>query len=78
MRYFFHLHESHRYVADDEGLELEAAEEAQRVAVEGARSIIAGEALLGTLPLRTIMEVEGENGNRVIELAFRDAVHLDG
>lgn len=77
MRYYFHLRESHRYILDEEGLELEAPDAARKVAVAEARSIIAGDALLGRLPLRTVIEVEDEDGNRVIELPFKDAVYLD-
>lgn len=78
MRYYFHLREVDRYIVDDEGLELDAPEAARKAAVAEARSIIAGDAMLGRLPLRTIIEVEDENGNRIIDLPFKDAVYVDG
>ena len=78
MRYYFHLREMDGYIVDEEGRDLEALDAARQAAIEGARSIIASEALLGKLPLRAVLEVEDENGNCVIELPFKDAVHVDG
>ena len=78
MRYYFHLREAGGYIIDEEGLELEALDAVRQAAIEGARCIIAGEALVGKLPLQAVLEVEDEHGNCVIELPFKDAVHLDG
>ena len=78
MRYFFHLREDGRFLVDEEGFELKALDAARQAAVEGARSIIAGEALLGNLPLRAVLEVADEDGNCVFQLPFKDAVHVDG
>lgn len=78
MRYYFHLREEGRYLLDEEGLELMALDAARQAAVEGARSIIADEVLLGNLPLRAILEVADEDGNCLFQLPFKDAVQLDG
>ena len=78
MRYYFHVREADAYVVDEEGLELAELGAARLAAIAGARSLIASEALLGKLPLSTVIEVEDENGNRVIELPFRDTVLVDG
>jgi hypothetical protein len=78
MRYYFHLREEDGYVIDDEGLELADENAAKIAATEGARSVIAAEAMAGRLPLRTIIEVDDERGQRVLDLPFKDAVMLDG
>ena len=78
MRYHFHLRERGGYIPDEEGLELANLEAAREAAVAGARSIIADEVVQGKIPLASVLEVEDENGNRVLELAFRDTVALDG
>lgn len=77
MRYFFHLREPDGYVVDDEGLELGCIDAVTAAAICGARLIIADEILRGSLPLGTILEVEDEDGRRVLELPFRDTVHVD-
>ena len=77
MRYYFNLRESGGYIADAEGLELGGVAAVRAAATAGARSIIAGEALAGKLPLGAIMEVDDEDGQRVLDLPFRDTVVLD-
>ena len=78
MRYYFHLRESGSYVVDDEGLELADLDAVLAAAIEGARSVIAADAMEGKLPLRSSVEVDDESGQRVLHLPFRDAVLLDG
>jgi hypothetical protein len=77
MRYFFHLREPGGYVVDDEGLELGGLDAVKAAATCGARSIIADEILKGHLPLGTILEVEDEDGRRVLDLPFGDTVFVD-
>ncbi|CAA9538991.1 MAG: hypothetical protein AVDCRST_MAG23-1738 [uncultured Sphingosinicella sp.] len=77
MRYFFHLRQSQGYVIDDEGVELADGDAVLAAATIGARSIIAGEAMDGRLPLLSIIEVDDENGLRVLDLPFREAVLLE-
>ena len=77
MRYYFHLRESESYVVDDEGLELIDTAAVLAAATAGARSVIAGEAMQGKLPLHASIEVDDETGRRVLELPFREAVLLD-
>jgi hypothetical protein len=50
----------------------------QAVAIASARSVIAGEALAGKIPLAAILEIHDKEGRRVLDLPFRDAVILDG
>lgn len=78
MRYFFHLRESGDYVVDEEGRELPDIAAAEAAARMNARSVIAGEAMAGKLPLAACIEVDDEQGQRVLDLPFRDAVILDG
>jgi len=78
MRYFFHLRESGGIVLDEEGRELPDLAAVEAAARTNARSVIAGEALNGKLPLAAVIEVDDEQGRRVLDLPFRDAVILDG
>jgi hypothetical protein len=78
MRYFFHLREAGGYLLDDEGLELAGLEAARAAATQAARSIIAGDAILGKLPLGAVVEVDDEAGHRMFDLAVRETVLIDG
>jgi hypothetical protein len=78
MRYYFHLREPNGIIVDDEGLELAGMDAVIAAATAGARSVIAGEAMAGRLPLRSVVEVDDESGERVLDLPFREAVLLDG
>jgi hypothetical protein len=78
MRYFFHLRESGDIVVDEEGRELPGIAAVEAAARVNARSVIAGEARTGKLPLAACIEVHDDQGQRVLELPFRDAVTLDG
>lgn len=78
MRYFFHLRETGNYVVDEEGRELPDIAAVEAAARTNARCVIAGEAMIGKLPLAAIIEVHDEAGERVLDLPFRDAVVLDG
>ena len=78
MRYFFHLRENHDYVVDEEGIELADLDAVRIAATAAARSVIASDAMTGKLPLRAVLEVNDGNGQRVLELPFRDTVLVDG
>ncbi|HEX8480631.1 MAG TPA: hypothetical protein VF650_01870 [Allosphingosinicella sp.] len=78
MRYFFHLRENGEFIADEEGRELPDLSAVQAVAIQSARSVIAGEAIDGKIPLAAILEVHDWEGRRVLDLPFREAVILDG
>ena len=78
MRYYFHLRESGNLIVDDEGRELVGLDAVKAAATAGARSVIAAEAMAGKIPLGAIIEVENEQGERVLDLPFREAVSLDG
>ena len=78
MRYYFHLREAGAYLIDEEGLELAGVEAARVAATEAARSIIAGDAIMGKLPLGAVLEIDDEVGRRVFDLPVRETVRLDG
>ncbi len=63
---------------DDEGLELPDVEAVRRVALKGARSLIAEEVNKGRLCLRHRIEVEDEDHRPVMTLPFAAAVQVDG
>lgn len=76
MRYFFHLRESGSLIVDDEGLELVGIGAVGKAAIAAARSVIAADAIEGKIALTPVIEVHDENGERVLDLRFRDAVAL--
>lgn len=78
MRYYFHLRESGDYVVDEEGLDLPDMAGVVAAATLAARSVIAGEAIAGKVPLRSVIEVDDESGERVLTLPFREAVQMEG
>jgi hypothetical protein len=78
MRYFFHLRESGEFVVDEEGRDLPDIAAVEAAAKMDARCVISAEAKAGKLPLAVCIEVHDEQGQRVLDLPFRDAVILDG
>lgn len=78
MRYFFHLREEDDYVLDEEGVELPDIKDVRQAALQSARSVIAGDAITGKLSLKSVVEVDDEEGTRVLVLPFREAVSIDG
>jgi hypothetical protein len=47
-------------------------------ATAGARSVIASEVMAGRVPLQAVVEVDDEDGRRVMTLPFKDVVLLEG
>jgi hypothetical protein len=78
MRYFFHLRENGAYLIDDEGLDLADMDAVRAAATAGARSVIASEVMAGRVPLQAVVEVDDEDGRRVMTLPFKDVVLLEG
>jgi hypothetical protein len=75
-RFFFHVLDD-LGCQDEEGRELADLEAAKAEAVKGARSLICGQVLEGRLALNHHIEIEDEAGNRVGDIAFRDAVRIE-
>ena len=73
-RYYFHIHDSHGLVPDDEGRELPDLETVRRQALKGARSIISGEAMQGYVDMERRIEVTDDAGAPVLAIPFDEAV----
>lgn len=78
MRFYFNLREGGECVIDEEGRDLPDLEAAQAAAVQDARSVIAGEAAGGRLPLSAVIEVYDSAGTKVFEVPFEETVQIDG
>ena len=77
-RYFFHLNECGTVTADEEGREIESAQDVRLLAIEEARTIMAAEVARGKLCLACTIEVVDEGGGEVLTLDFREAVEIAG
>jgi hypothetical protein len=76
--FFFHLRDGTDTLIDEEGAELDSAEEARESAMMHARSIISHEALQGRINLNQRIEVLDEAGALIFSLGFADAVQVTG
>jgi hypothetical protein len=76
-RFYFHLHECGETTKDEEGRELPSFEEAFRVAVEAARSLMADEVIRGRLCLSCHIEIEDSYGIALATLPFAEAVSVE-
>ena len=75
-RYFFHVHDAAGVASDEEGRELVDHSQAERVALEGARSLICADVKAGVLDLSGCIHVADESGAVVLVVAFVDAVEV--
>ena len=73
-RYFLHIHNGLGSARDDERQELADLEEARAKAVEGIRSLLAGEVVDGTIDFRGYIEIMDECGRCLAVVPFGDAV----
>ena len=76
-RFFFNLH-NHLWIEDSEGKDLTDAAAAREQAVRHARDIMSDEVKDGRLVLTDAIEVVDERRDRVLTLAFRDAIVIEG
>ena len=72
--YFLHIYNGSGFVEDEEGLELPGLDEARKKAVEGIRSLLAGELLDGSIDLRGRIEIAAADGKRLAVVPFRSTV----
>ncbi|WP_116091825.1 DUF6894 family protein [Sphingomonas crusticola] len=77
-QYYFDLHECGTVLEDDEGHELPGTDAARDMTVKFARSIMAAEVVEGRLCLGCHIVVRGENRDVLLQVPFRQAVHLAG
>jgi hypothetical protein len=75
-RFFFHVFDDF-VVRDDEGLELADAEAAHREALAGARAMICEQVSKGRITLSHHLDVEDEEGRRVLSLTFGEAIRIE-
>ena len=74
--FYLHIRNGSGYVEDLEGQELPDLAAARVQAVEGVRSVLSEEARHGELDLRGSIEIADGDGNILLILPFKDAVHL--
>jgi hypothetical protein len=74
--FYLHIRNGSGYVEDLEGQELPDLAAARVQAVEGIRSVLSEEARQGELDLRGSIEIADSDGNILLILPFKDAVHL--
>ena len=74
--FYLHIRNGSGYVEDLEGQELPDLAAARVHAGEGIRSVLSEEARQGELDLRGSIEIADSDGNILLILPFKDAVHL--
>jgi len=77
-RFFFDVINGTGLVEDDEGQELPGLSAARDIAIEGARSVIQEDVLMGFIDLSGRVEVKDADRQTVLTIPFRDAVELRG
>lgn len=75
-RYHFHLLSGANLVEDEEGRELADLGTAEREAIKGIRSVVAAEALSGSIDLRSSIDVADDGGRILLTIRFADAILL--
>ena len=73
-RYYFHIHDSHGLVPDDEGRELPDLETVRGQALRGARSIISDDVMQGYIDMERRIEVTDDAGALVLAISFDEVV----
>lgn len=64
------------YIADEEGQEFDALDQAREEAIRSIRSILREEVWKGRLPLRDSIQILDEQRRPVAEVSFADAVTI--
>ena len=77
-RYYFHLNECSDEIKDEEGLELPDLRDVRSEALRSARCIMADEISQGRLCLGCHIRVSDAFGTTLMEVAFRQAVVVNG
>jgi hypothetical protein len=75
-RFFFHIFDD-IVLTDDEGIELPDADTAKREALAAARAMICDQVRKGRLVLGHRVEVDDEQGRRVLSLPFGEAITIE-
>ena len=74
--YFFHLHNEHDVLLDEEGIDLPDLVAIRDHALTEARAIIAADVAEGTINLGLSIEVRDSAGAVVLQLPFSEAVTI--
>jgi hypothetical protein len=74
LRYFIHLHNGTGETHDEDGVELADLAAAERVAVQGVRSILSEEVMSGTLDLRGRAEIANAEGEVLQTVQFAETI----
>ena len=77
-RYYFHLNECGRTLADSEGRDLPDDADLRGIAIHEARAIMQAEIGDGRLCLSCAIEICDEDGCLISRVEFRDAVAVSG
>jgi hypothetical protein len=74
--FYLHAHNSTGFVEDEEGQDLPDLAAARAAAVDGIRSILAGEVRAGSLDTRGRIDIADDTGRVLATVRFREAVEL--
>jgi hypothetical protein len=76
-RFFFHVFNDD-VTLDDEGLVLIDKDAAEACAIKSARDLACSSVRVGKLDLDHRIEVNDEDGNRILTITFGDAIKVEG
>jgi hypothetical protein len=77
MVYFFHLTEGDEVILDPDGSMLADLAAAQKVALEGVRSLVAEAVINGEQDYRGSLNVEDEHGAKLFTVNFACPIHIE-
>lgn len=75
-RYYLHVHNSIGVTRDEEGQELANLDEAETIAIEGVRSILAAEVMEGRIDLRGRIGIVGHGDEVMRTIGFPNIVQV--
>jgi hypothetical protein len=76
-RFYFHVCDGHRFIEDEEGVDLADEAAARKEAIEAARDLMTGGLREGQLDLTSFIEVEDEVHALLFTLTFAEAVTVN-
>ena len=77
-RFYLNVHDSSGFAEDEEGQELSGPEQAEAVALCGARSLMSAGVADGDLDLDGRIDVEDSQRKHIFTVRFRDAITING
>jgi hypothetical protein len=73
-RFFLHVHNHDGDAVDEEGQEFADLDDARRAAIVGIRSLLCSELTEGRLDLRATIEIDDDQGIRVLSVPYVEAL----